>query len=327
MSINIIRAGILDTIQDTGRYGLRHLGINPGGAMDVYSALLANIIACNDKNDAVIEIHFPGSVFQFESQAVIVITGADFNPTLDETVIALNTPVHVNQTSILRFARPITGTRCYLSVSGGLDVKPWMDSFSTNLKANVGGFNGRRLGKNDILPFKNKHLPSEEKIIRALDLSPDANSWKTLIFSSEESMFFIRGPEWDILSEESNSILERESFIIQNSSDRMGYSLSGTSLTRKHQEEMVSSPVAFGTIQLLPDGQLIILMADHQTTGGYPRIGCIITACLHLLAQKKPGDRIRLKECSVTDAESLLIRQQEYLSTLEKEIQERVIEK
>jgi len=326
MSIKIIRAGILDTIQDKGRHGWRHLGINPGGAMDLYSAQLANIIAGNDKNDAVIEIHFPGSVYQFVEPAVIVITGADFNPTINEKAIALNQPVYVSETSILRFVMPNKGARCYLALSGGFSVKSWMDSFSTNIKAMAGGYDGRRLLKNDIINYRNAHLPPAEKNIQAFDFAAYAGPWYTLEFSSDE-FFFIQGPEWDILTDESKSLLKNEPFHIQNSSDRMGYQLSGPELKRKQQIEMVSSPVAFGTIQLLPDGQLIILMADHQTTGGYPRIGCIVSSHLPVLAQKRPGDQIKLEETNIHVAEKFYALQQEYLSRLEKEIQERIIEK
>ncbi|MEO5906439.1 MAG: biotin-dependent carboxyltransferase family protein [Saprospiraceae bacterium] len=320
MSIGIIRAGILDTIQDTGRFGWRQLGINPGGAMDLISAQLANILAGNDKNDAVIEIHFPGSVYQFEQPAIIVITGADFYPTVNEKAIALNQPVVVSEFSILRFTHPGSRARCYLAIAGGFDIPKWLGSYGTHLKAQAGGFNGRRLLKNDQIPFRRKKhsskLSHERKTINGINIPGIEDQLG-------DEIQFIPGPEWEMLSDESRSLLIKEEFNIQLSSDRMGYRLSGPALMRSRQDEMVSSPVALGTIQLLPDGQLIVLMADHQTTGGYPRIGCIITAHLPLLAQKNPGDHIRLKECNVRDAEFLIIGQQEYLSTLEKQIQNR----
>ena len=326
MSINIIKAGILDIIQDNGRHGWKYLGINPGGAMDLYSAQLANIILGNDKNDAVIEIHFPGSVYQFEDPAVIVITGADFNPTLDEKPISLNQPVHAHRSSILRFARPVAGARCYMAVAGGLNIHSWMGSFSTNLKAKAGGFSGRSLMKGDTILFRNEQPNSNERIAEELHQGLVASHCTPIDFTSN-NLFFIPGPEWAILTEVAISILGNESFTIQSSSNRMGYWLSGPALKRKQQVEMVSSPVTFGTIQLLPDGQIIILMADHQTTGGYPRIGCIISANLSSLAQKKPGDQITLKQCTLAEAEQSYLQQQKHLSTLEKQMQERSIEK
>ena len=320
MSLKIIKAGILDTVQDMGRYGHQHLGINPGGAMDRFAAHIANILVGNDAQEAVIELHFPASAVLFEKESIIAITGADFVPAINGELIPLLHPVVVNKNSVLHFQKAENGTRCYLAVAGGLEITKWLNSYSTNLKAAAGGYNGKAFIKNDVVNFKKEFsLLSDlhEKDFMILPWKANDKYEQTVSHEPDESIHVITGHEWDILQDASKNSFLNQPFVISAASDRMGYRLNGPALHAVKYEELVSSPVSYGTIQLLPDGQLIILMADHQTTGGYPKIAHVITVNLPQLAQKKPGEKIDFKVTDQQTAENLFLLQHRHLLQLE----------
>lgn len=313
MSLTIIRQGILDTVQDLGRYGYQYLGINCNGAMDRFSAQLANALLGEPLNSPVLEIHFPGCQLQFNQQAVICMTGGDFAPEINGRAVPLDHPVAINKNAVLKFRKLQNGARCYLSLLNRLQVDPWLSSFSTNLKAAAGGWKGRTLLKDDVIPF------------RKMDLSPLLQQndfvilpWKAIdTVDTRNEIEFIIGSEWHWLRKEAQEIFQEQWFQITNEADRMGYRLAGQLLASASREELVSSAVSFGTVQLLPGGQLIILMADHQTAGGYPRIAHVISAHLPILAQKKPNDVIRFKPTSLQEAETKLRNQKKYLRQLQ----------
>ena len=313
MSLQIIKGGILDTIQDQGRYGFQHLGINPGGAMDRYSAQLANALLGKDFNSPVIEIHFPAPVILFQTETIICITGADFTPAINNKKIPVNQPVAVNKNTRLQFEKRKNGARCYLAILQHLDIEKWLNSYSTNLIAGAGGFKGRQLKKGDVLNFKNnfelKYLAAEKDHT----LLP----WTIETFSSKKEIRFIKGNEWECLTDDAIKIFAESNYPISNNSNRMGYRLQGNALKVKEEMQLISSGVTFGTMQLLPDGQLIVLMADHQTTGGYPRIGHVISADLPLLAQCNPGDEIKFLAVEAAIAEQEFIQQQRDLQQIQ----------
>ena len=310
MSLKIIKAGLLDTIQDQGRYGHQHLGINPGGAMDRFASQLANSLLGKDLNSPVIEIHFPGPQLLFEKETIICITGADFTPCINKKNIAVNQPIAVNTNTGLRFEKKLSGARCYIAFLHDLDINIWMNSFSTNLIAKAGGFKGRALQKGDVLNFKNNiefnFLLNGKDCFKL--------PWKaTETIQSKKEIRFLKGNEWEWLTDDSIKSFEKNNYSISNNSNRMGYRLQGKALKVKEDKQLISSGVTFGTMQLLPDGQLIVLMADHQTTGGYPRVGHVISADLPSLAQCNPGDEIKFTEVETAAAEELFIKQQRNL--------------
>lgn len=306
MSLQIIKPGLLDTIQDTGRYGFQHLGINPTGVMDPFSAQLANALLGKDLNSAVIEMHFPAAHILFEEETIICLTGADFSPTINRRTLPLGQPVAIPKNSILQFEKKIAGARCYLSVIHHLALDKWLNSYSTHLIAAAGGFNGRPLKKGDTITFTNNLVIKNSHGNKPFTLLP----WKaTENISLKKEIRFITGNEWDWLTENSTKKFTGNKYHISNNSNRMGYRLKGNALRVKEDRQLISSGVTFGTIQLLPDGQLIVLMADHQTTGGYPRIAHVISADLPLLAQSNAGDEIRFSEVEHSIAEQALLKQ------------------
>jgi antagonist of KipI len=315
MSLKIIKGGVFDTIQDLGRYGSQYLGINPGGAMDRFAAQAVNMLVGNSPTEPVIELHFPSSIFLFEQEVMIAIGGADFSPTIDGEEIPLWQPVIISKNSLLQFQKWKQGARCYLAVREKLNIEKWFNSYSTNVKAAAGGFNGRALAKDDMICFKEKNAYA------ALLNNGDTLvlPWKADVLWSKspiDRIAVIAGNEWDCLVEESRSKFLTASFKVDSLADRMGYRLQ-TRLRAKQNGELVSSAVSFGTVQLLPNGELIILMADHQTTGGYPRIAHVASAHLPMLAQKQPGDKIYFRLTDQQNAENLLLLQQHHLLQLQ----------
>jgi antagonist of KipI len=300
----------LTTLQDLGRENFRRFGINPNGAMDKTAARLINILLGNDEGEAVLEMHFPAPVLQFEENAVIALGGADFSPTLNDQPIENCRPIPVQKGGILKFGHRNFGSRCYLGIAGSFVVEKWLDSASTNLRAKTGGFQGRAFQKNDRLFSKQRTTNNEQRT--NIKLSPSLFPF----YSRFPTVRVIAGAEWENLTEESRREFLSRSFTIRSESDRMGFRLKSEPLEIPEKTELVSSAVNFGTIQLLPDGQLIILMADHQTTGGYPRVANAASIDLPLLAQLNPNDTVNFHLISVSEAENLLVQQEIELNYL-----------
>jgi antagonist of KipI len=304
MSILLETNGIMTTVQDLGRNGFRSFGVNPNGAMDKTAVRLINILLQNDENEAVLEIHFPAPKLRFEQDAIIAIGGADFGAKLNDKPIENWRCVLIKKGSLLEFSKKISGARCYLSVKGGFEAKTWLRSASTNLTANI----GKLLKQNDSVKFKSIKQIANLKSKIANSLLP--------YYSKFPTVRIVAGAEFENLTALSEQNLLKKSFTISNQSDRMGFRLEGEPLYLLDSQELISSAVNFGTIQLLPNGQMIILMADHQTTGGYPRIAHVISADLPLLAQLNPNDKVAFHLISHEHAEEILLQNERDLNLL-----------
>ncbi|MFM8912097.1 MAG: biotin-dependent carboxyltransferase family protein [Flammeovirgaceae bacterium] len=304
MSLEVIRAGILDTIQDSGRHGYQHLGINPGGAMDQWAMKVANAVVGNEANEGIIEMSFPAASFKFHQSVNICVTGADFAAQVNGEPLQNGKLCCVPAGSQLSFTKNLTGRFVYLSVAGGLQLAPWLGSLSTNLRVGAGGI-GRLLKKGDVIQLRKDNIANSRLTI---------SSWRVEV--RRETRGTIRcmpGTEWSRLTSESQRALSFDSFSVSPLSDRMGYRLEGSALVVKENMEMLSTAATFGTIQLLPNGQLIALMADHQTTGGYPRVLQVAAVDLPKLAQCNPRELVRFEIISVQEAEELYIEQRQLL--------------
>ena len=310
MSLIFKSSSLLTTVQDLGRNGFRSHGINPNGAMDKHAVRLINILLGNDENEAVLEIHFPAPKIEFEENAVIALGGANFGAKINDQEIENWRPYFIEKNQLLSFPNKISGNRIYLSVQGGFKIENWLGSKSTNLKAQIGGFGGRKLQKDDRILFNQRTNDKEQKANIKIS--------NTLIplYSSFPTVRIIEGSEWKKLNETSQTNFLSKKFTIAHNSDRMGFRLTGDKLSLTENIELVSSAVNYGTIQLLPNGQLIILMADHQTTGGYPRIGHIILEDLSLVAQLGENDSLYFKLISIEEAENFALNFERDLSLL-----------
>lgn len=285
-------------VQDLGRTGSRRFGINPSGVMDGAATRMINIALGNDENAAVLEMHFPAAEIEFTDDTFLAIGGADFAAELDGRSVSNWQTVIGQKGGILKFREKINGNRTYLAVKGGFEIDSWLDSKSTNLAAAVGGLSGRALIGGDKIACANSRDGSSISIGRSL--LPRYSRFPTLRI--------IPGGEFELLSAVSERVLLNEMFTLTKDSNRMGFRLEGKPIHLLHNKELVSSATAFGTIQLLPDGQMVMLMADHQTSGGYPRIGNVISADLPIAAQLGPNDRVAFKVVDIGEAEEIRMR-------------------
>lgn len=309
MSIRIIRKGLLDTIQDAGRYGFQHLGINPTGVMDFVSMRLANALVGNAPEEAVIEMHWPAPIIEFERDTCFAISGATVVALLDKQI-----ELHTNRTlfakagSRLSFQKKSGGARIYLAVQNGFELKPWLNSNSTHIQLQHGGqqlTTGSIITCNDSLPVRIPHAKFSSWYLRSpIDLS-------------DTTIHFTTGNEWPLLAENMKDQFRQNSYQIDTNSNRMGYRLKGNPVYLQKSTELISTAVTKGTIQLLPSGLPLVLMADHQTTGGYPRIGHVISADIPKLAQWESGQRIQFREISIKEAQNRLHALDLYLKQTE----------
>jgi antagonist of KipI len=304
----------MTSLVSDGREGFRSLGIGPGGAMDFFAMKTANYLVGND-TEAVIEIgHSPAEVL-FQSDCLISTTGRGFEAYLNNELIPLWKPIKIKESSILKLKKNAGGAWAYLSVAGGWKAQEWLGSTTTNLNAKSGGFYGRILQKEDVIESNGSKIQFSETKILPWGISVNELN---KVYSPSNILRCIPSVEADLLSSASKKKIESGEFILTSQSNRMGYRLKGEPLSLNEKTELISSPVDFGTIQLLPDGNLIVLMADHQTTGGYPRIASVIKADLAKLAQLLPGDKIKFKMVSLTEAESELSSRQLKLNELKE---------
>lgn len=324
MSLKIIRPGLMTTLQDAGRYGYQKMGIITSGAMDMYSLRMANILVGNDEYEAALEITLRGPTIEFTSDTLIAITGGDLCPVLDGQKEQTLRPVAVKAGAILKFTSCKVGARAYLAVAGGYDVPEVMGSKSTYLRAGIGGFYGRALQKGDLLSTNEPSEYGQQMMINLL--SRGAHSYAhakwyiSKVHTSKENLRkpirVMAGLQYDEFCEKAKYDFCATDYLITTQSDRMGYRLSGAKLELNHPLEMISEVASLGTIQVPPDGNPIILMADHQTTAGYPVIGQVATVDVARIAQLKPGDRIYFKLISNEEAERLYIEMEKCISNL-----------
>ena len=296
MAIKIIKNGISDTIQDKGRYGYQHLGIQANGYLDYQSARLANYIVGNPIHSPVFEIHFPASSFTFTKSYIICISGANFIPILNEKSIALNTLIEVKQNDVLQFLKPIEGRISYIAIQGTIKEEAWLNShsFFANSIQKDAQFEWEASSSISNQFLKNSDLLTSEKI----------NEIHSPIFSSGPIQF-IPGPAWNDLTEASQKAFLSTEYHIGMQANRMGYPLKGALLQLNKPNQYLSSAVTRGTLQLLPNGELMVLMADHQTIGGYANLGQIILVDLPRLAQASNQTGIHFKETSIDTAHKL----------------------
>ncbi|WP_371373027.1 biotin-dependent carboxyltransferase family protein [Sporomusa aerivorans] len=314
MSITVIRPGLLTTIQDLGRYGYQKYGVIVSGAMDPYALRVANLLAGNPEGEAVLEITLLGPALKFDADALIAVTGGDLSPVIDGKPVPLWRPVYITKDSVLQFGASKSGCRSYLAVAGGFGIGEVMGSKSTYLRAGIGGFDGRALAAGDVLAINSPQNDLDEWLAQLVKQGPNhpflSTSWyagteHSLSGSAPVSVRAMRGSQYEQFSAAAQTALWNGEFKVTPQADRMGYRLTGPALELAEPLEMVSEAVALGTIQVPPDGNPIILLADRQTTGGYPKIAQVAAVDAAKVAQVKPGGKIKFTEITVAEAARL----------------------
>ncbi|MER2060768.1 MAG: biotin-dependent carboxyltransferase family protein [Niallia sp.] len=326
MTITVLSSGMLSSIQDLGRYGFQKHGVIVSGAMDTYSLRIGNLIVGNKEGEAGLEITLLGPTLLFESDMLIAITGGDLSPEIGGKLVPLWRPVFVKKGSVLKFGKIKAGCRAYLSVAGGFTVPEILNSKSTYLRARIGGYKGRAIKAGDRLEVTSISHHSK-KLINKLHnkTASDAfitTKWfvdfhKFISFANEYRIRVLAGNHFSLCSIKSQMNFYTGKYTITPQSDRMGYRITGPEVKLNEKCELLSEAVTFGTIQLPPDGKPIILVADRQTTGGYPKIAQVVSADLSLIAQMKPGEKIRFQESTLQEAEYLLMEKEQGVRELE----------
>jgi antagonist of KipI len=328
VSISVLNPGLQSTIQDLGRHGYQKYGVIVSGAMDAYAMRLANIAVGNNENEGVLEITMIGPSLELEKGTLISITGGNISPTINGKKIPMGRPVYLKEDCVLNFGACIAGCRSYLAIAGGFDVPEVMESKSTYLRAQFGGFNGRALKKGDILNIGAKSVVAIKIIEKLQEITKKgefvATSWymgeSTVENANSTIIRVFKDRQFDNISDESINKFFNSEFNVDNKSDRMGYRLCGEKIELKERLEMISEEVSVGTIQIPPDGNPIILLADRQTTGGYPKIAHVVSVDIQKIVQLKPNSKIKFKQITLKEAERLYFEREKYIDELKKAI-------
>ena len=302
MSIKVLRPGLLTTVQDHGRYGLQHIGLCPGGAMDPVALSLANALVGNPAHEAALEITVIGPELLFEEDTLVAVCGAEFQGGFPH-----NRPVLAPAGSRYNVGRAVRGARAYLAVAGGFAIEPVLGSRSTYLPGSFGGFKGRSLRHGDVLPLREKNE------VKRYDLLKNTNRgtvrWSapphTLPDREPVLIHVIEGQQFTEFDAGAQRVFFDTVWRISPDSNRMGFRLGGPALARAETAEILSGPTCLGTVQVPPSGTPIALMADHQTTGGYPKIAEIASADVPRLAQLAPGGKVHFARCNLETAAEL----------------------
>lgn len=301
--LRVIKPGLLTTVQDLGRWSHQAAGVPVAGPMDVFSHRLANHLVGNAPDAATLEVTLIGPELEVQAETVLVVTGADFDLSCGDVGVPVGMTFVARAGQVLRFGRRRLGARAYLAVAGGgVLTPPVLGSRATHLVSHMGGVEGRALVAGDSLPITSQATGRAD---RARGL--------TLPTSGRARLRVLPGPQEDWFGDDAWRSLTSVSFRISPRSNRMGYRLEGPPLVRTRQAEAISEPVTIGAIQVPLAGEPILLMADHQTTGGYPRIGHVISADLCLAGQLAPGDFIEFERCTHADAVAALIAREREL--------------
>ncbi|MCI6059813.1 MAG: biotin-dependent carboxyltransferase family protein [Dorea sp.] len=312
MGIVVENPGVQTTVQDEGRFGYQQFGVSPAGPMDTQSFYLANILVGNKRSEGGLEMTFSGATIRFEKDNVIAITGADMSPTINKEPVPMYQAVliHAGDTLSFGFVNG-SGCRTYVAFAGGLDIPLVMGSKSTLMRNKLGGVHGRKLEKGDVIGFLDPKSELANMEIRKL--VPETFPKKEL------TLRVVIGPQDGEFSERELRKFFWYGAEITNEFDRMGCRLKRDEpLKHKGDGNIITDGIAFGSIQVPSNGQPIIMLADRQSTGGYAKIGTVISVDLPKLAQSVPGYRVRFIRVSIDVAQKLYIRRRRQLEALEQ---------
>jgi antagonist of KipI len=307
----VIKPGMLTTVQDLGRWGFQSRGVPVAGPMDSYSHRLANALAGNAAGAATVEVTLAGPELEFDDERVVAVAGAEFEVMVDGHSVSTHKAFTVFAGSRMTFGTRLRGARAYVAIQGGIAVTPVFGSRATHLVSRLGGVEGRPLTAGDSLPlgdpgpakaghYVRRQMPHQRQM-------PEGRARVRVLL----------GPQEDHFTDEARRVLETVPYRIGQNSDRMGFRLEGAPLTHVRGADIISDATPMGALQVPASGMPILLMADRQTTGGYPKIATVITADLGVAGQLGPGDTISFTVCSPGEAMAALIAQERELMVIE----------
>jgi antagonist of KipI len=298
MLLEVVDLSGLATIQDAGRKGWRQFGVPASGPMDLFAFQAANALVGNPIEYAGIEIGLGDAIFQPRQDCVIAVTGAGYQLSIYIWDFPLWNSFFVRAGWKIRLNKTEDGMWAYLAVAGGVQTQPVLDSRSTYLRGGLGGFEGRQLQTGDVIRTGVASPISYELAARTLpeEARPE--------YDQHPVLDVILGPQTNYFTDESIETFLSSEYSIDLTSDRMGYQLAGPPLSHRSKTELISEGMTFGAIQIPSNGQPIVMMADCPTTGGYPKIGTVVSADLPLLAQCAPNkSKIRFRQTTVEKAQ------------------------
>ena len=311
-TITVIRPGLFTTIQDLGRWGYQDLGVSVCGALDAEAHRVANALVGNDGDAATLEVTIQGPELRFDHDATIAIAGADLHPSIGAAPVAMRRALGVKAGEVLQFGQRRSGARAYVAFDGGIAAQPVLGSRATHMVTRLGGLDGGHLRAEDVLALGKagtRRQPADSTSAARLDRTPYA--------AGGARLRVLRGPQADVFEVAALRALEHTRFTVTAQSNRMGYRLSGgAELPLADTAEMISDPTFVGAIQVPPSGDPILLLADRQTTGGYPQLAVVITADLPVAAQLAPGDWVEFRLCTRAEAVAALIAREVELRAL-----------
>lgn len=311
----VVRPGLLTTVQDLGRWGQQALGVPVAGAMDTRSLRQANLLVGNGDGAAALEITLLGPTLRATVRTTAVVTGADLEVRVDGRRVPVGRVFEIPEGGELHIGGgvPGTGTRAYLAVAGGFDTPVVLGSRSTHLVSRMGGVGGRALVAGDVLAIGDARRDAPRLDITVPPAAVPLGGRLRVVL----------GPQDDWFTPATLDTFLTASFAVSARSDRMGFRLDGPPIVASRKAELVSEPVAFGAIQVPSGGAPILLMADRQTAGGYPKIATVIAADLPLAGQLAPGAPVRFTACTRAEARAALIAREREIVRLLPEVVER----
>jgi antagonist of KipI len=317
MSALIRQSGFLTTVQDAGRAGWRALGISPGGACDPFAVRLLNLLTGNAEAAALLEIALGGLRLEVEEPRLVAWSGGGFIVRIEGAFLPPGCPALLRPGEQIAFSYAHSGCRAWLSITGGVETPRILGSRATDLQARFGGLDGRALRGGDRLPLGEPSARAQ-RLMEAMETQPIA-SWTapgnwTRTALAEPSLRVVRGAEWEHFRSEAHAAFLGEPFTVTPDANRMGARLAGPPLPLAREGELLSSGVTCGTLQAPANGPPILLLADAQTIGGYPKLAHVITVDLPVAAQLRPGDLVRFQEVTLREAHELLRERERHLA-------------
>jgi antagonist of KipI len=295
-TVRVLKAGMLTSIQDLGRTGLQCLGIPPSGAMDAFALCVANLLVGNPPGEACLEMTLLGPTLEFEGAARVAVTGGDLGAELNGRSIEMWCSFPVGKGDRLTWGKALSGCRAYAGFAGGIDVPLVLGSKSTFRRGGFGGLEGRNLQAGDGIELgRPSGLPPARRL-------PSVYRPR---YTGDPVLRVLPGPQIDYFDDDAVSLFFSAGFVVTPDSDRMGYRLAGPNLSASKSAEIISDAVVAGSVQIPGGGAPIVMMADRQTIGGYPKIATVITPDIDLVGQLKPGDKLRFRRLSLAQAHQI----------------------
>lgn len=299
MKMTVISPGLLTTVQDGGRKGYQASGFSVSGCMDMEAYQDANLLVNNPLEEAVLEMQYMGGSFSFDCDTFIALTGADMRARLNGSSIVPCRAYRIHTGDVLTCNTAVEGRFSYLAVAGGFKIPVVLGSKSTNLKCGIGGLNGRAIAAGDSIELVRETKSLLNEYLKEL---PRPH------YGEQVELRAVAGPQEDKFSENGIKAFYGGPYTVSAESDRMGYRLLGAEIESISGVDIISDGIALGSIQVTPKGMPMVLLADRQTTGGYAKIGTVISTDISKLAQCMPGARVSFKRITVEEAHALFIR-------------------